>query len=88
LPEDIAGDAAMDLPLTRMIFLSPRTPRPEIAFDDEREIITINGNRYSYALFESLGVRGLEAGAVIKILERRDGAVVFKRLYDLEEGKG
>jgi hypothetical protein len=68
-----------------MIRRCDNTLRPIIEFDDETEVIKINGVKFSYLFFEDIA-RGLAIGQIVRIDERRnDGTVVFTRILDTSE---
>ena len=50
------------------------TRRPSIEFDDEREIVRINGIRYSYSLFDEFGIAPV--GSVLRLEDRTPDGVL------------
>lgn len=50
------------------------------SYDEERDVLTVEGIQYSGALFRALGVQGLTKGSVLQILGREDGLLTVKDL--------
>jgi hypothetical protein len=54
--------------------------RLSVSWDDNREVVTIEGIKYSYHFFRELGLNGMKVGAITRIEERtEDGNIVLCR---------
>ena len=55
-------------------------------FDVEGLYLEINGVKYSYGLFQKLGMSGLKEGSVIKILKKdEDGGLITCKTLDINK---
>jgi len=60
--------------------------RPVVEFDDNREVVTINGTPYTYDFFAQLGVSGAPVGSVFRVDERDGGGdVILRRPFTRQE---
>jgi hypothetical protein len=60
--------------------------RPVIEFYDDKEVVVIDGVKYSYGFFHALGVGGVRVGELIKIEERTvDGNVVLSVVSEFDQ---
>ena len=65
--------------------------RPTIEWDDDNEVATIDGTRYSYDYLRGLGQHGSPIGTIFQITQRGElgeGDITLTRRYDLEEKEG
>lgn len=52
------------------------TSRPVVEFDDGARVVTIEGVKYSYEFFTSLGFNGVPIGSALRIIRRSDDGVL------------
>lgn len=49
-------------------------------YDEQRDILTVEGINYSGEMFREFGIHGLELGTAFQLIERHDGAIILERL--------
>ena len=54
----------------------------DFEYDELRDIMTIEGMKYSGELFKAFAEGGLPVGEHLKIIKREDGVVTFQRITD------
>jgi hypothetical protein len=52
----------------------------DFTFDDDLQIMKVNGQRYSYSMFQDFGLDGMDTETVFRVLERPPGDIVIQRL--------
>lgn len=61
--------------------------RPTVEFYDDREVVVINGTKYTYYFFEQLGQVTPNVGQKFEVVEKKDGNVTMKTLEPIESQK-
>lgn len=52
----------------------------KIELDDDREVATIEGTKYSYQFFRDLGRMGLAVGSTFQVVERSNGDIAIRQV--------
>jgi len=53
-----------------------------ISMDDEAQVATIEGVRYSYDLFREWGAKGMQVGQHFKVMSRQDGCFTIQKIQE------
>jgi hypothetical protein len=52
----------------------------DFKFNDDLQIMEVAGQKYSYQMFNELGVGGMDTRTVFRVLERKDNDLCIQRL--------
>ena len=59
-------------------------PNLQFEYDETKDLLIIEGMKYSGDLFRALSESGLAVGEYLRIIERKDGVVTFETIREPE----